>query len=168
MLKALHIQVMDDDFAARLHAAKNASVAQLLMRCARLLNEQAVDRVPTPAGAPRLRPSHTALFPHIDLAGTRSSEIARRMGISKQAVGQLVAELEQMGAVERTPDPADGRARLVRFSQAPGRGLMDGLKVLMAFEQDLAEDIGDDLMGDLKYGLQQLQAALEKRAQASD
>lgn len=158
---------MTDDFADRLHAAKNASMAQLLMRCARLLNEQAVGRVPVPDGAPRLRPSHTAVFPHIDLDGTRPSEIARRMGISKQAVGQLVAELEAMGAVERTPDPVDRRARLVRFSRTPGRGLLDGLAVLMAFEEELTQDIGDDLMGDLKYGLQQLQAALEKRAQAA-
>lgn len=158
---------MTDDFADRLHAAKNASMAQLLMRCARLLNEQAVGRIPVPDGAPRLRPSHTAVFPHIDLEGTRPSEIARRMGISKQAVGQIVADLEAMGAVERLPDPADRRARLVRFSRAPGRGLLDGLAVLMAFEDELAEDIGDDLMGDLKYGLQQLQKALETRAQAA-
>lgn len=159
---------MTDDFAERLHAAKNASMAQLLMRCARLLNAQAVERIPVPPGAPRLRPSHTSVFPHIDLQGTRPSEIARRMGISKQAVGQLVADLEAMGAVERCPDPADKRARLVRFSQAPGRGLLDGIAVLMAFEQELADDIGDDLMGDLKYGLQQLQAALEARARAPD
>ena len=63
-----------------------------------------------------IRPAHTALFPHIDLSGTRQTALARRMGVSKQAVGQLVSELEQMGALERVPDPSDGRARLVRFA----------------------------------------------------
>lgn len=155
------------DFVHRLEAAKRASMGQLLMRCARLMNEQASARIPTPPGTPRVRPAHTNLFPHIDLDGTRPSEIARRVGISKQAVGQLVAELEAMGAVERVPDPADRRARLVKFSTQPGRGLLDGLAVLMAFEEELADDIGDDLMGDLKYGLTRLLAALEARAQSA-
>lgn len=152
------------DFAEQLQAAKMGSVGQLLMRCARLFDEQAAERVPVPDGAPRMRRSHTALFPHIDLEGTRPSEIARRMGISKQAVGQLIKELEAMQAVVRVPDPSDGRARLVKFNDAPGRGLLDGIAVLMAFEAELTEAIGDDLMGDLKYGLTRLLAALEATA----
>lgn len=154
------------DFAETLAAAKMASVGQLLMRCARLFNEQSSARVPVPDGAPRMRPSHTALFPHIDLEGTRPTELARRLGISKQAVGQLLTELEAMQAIVRVPDPTDRRARLVKFNDAPGRGLLDGLAVLMAFEEELAESIGDDLMGDLKYGLTQLMAALEARQSA--
>lgn len=149
------------DFASALHAAKMASVGQLLMRCARLFNEQASARVPVPAGAPRMRPSHTALFAHIDLEGTRPTEIARRLGVSKQAVGQLLAELEAMEAVVRVPDPTDRRAHLIKFNDAPGRGLLDGIAILTAFEEELAQAIGDDLMGDLKYGLTRLMAALE-------
>ena len=128
----------DPKFAARLEQAKAESIAQLLFKCARLLNEQALARVELPEGAPRIRPAHTSLFPHIDLAGTRLTDLAKRVGVSKQAVGQLVDELEQLGVIERVADPQDGRAKLIRFRQKRGKSLHDGLAHLKKFEDELA------------------------------
>ena len=51
-------------------AAKSASTAQLLFKCARLVNELALERLRLATGQ-ALRPAHTALFPLIDLEGTR-------------------------------------------------------------------------------------------------
>lgn len=158
---------VDPDFVERLEQAKAASVAQLLLKCARMLNEQAVERIPVPDGSPRLRAAHTGLFPHIDHQGTRLTELARRMGISKQAVGQLVDELEQMGVLERVADPTDGRAKLIKFSSAPGRSLLDGLAQLRAFELELGEEIGDARMVALHDGLSALLAVLERRQELS-
>jgi DNA-binding MarR family transcriptional regulator len=152
----------EPDYAGKVEAAKSASVAQLLFKAARLLNERAIARVEPEAGAPRLRPAHTSLFPHIDLAGTRLTELARRLGISKQAVGQLVDELEQMGAIERIPDPEDGRAKLIRFSRRPGRSLLDGLAHLRTIEAELAGELGPDRMQALHEGLTALLAVLER------
>jgi DNA-binding MarR family transcriptional regulator len=147
---------------AALEAAKRASVAQLLLKCARLLNEQAIARVRERAGVPNLRPAHTTLFPHIDLEGTRITEIARRVGISKQAVAQLVDELEAMGGVERVPDPSDGRAKLVRFAHKRGKlSLLDGLEHLRALEGDMEAAIGSPHMQALRDALCALHDALE-------
>lgn len=154
----------DPTFAARLEQAKAESVAQLLFKCARLLNEQALARVDLPEGAPRIRPAHTSLFPHIDLAGTRLTELAKRMGISKQAVGQLVDELEQLEVIERIADPEDGRAKLIRFRQRPGASLLDGLAHLRRFETELGEALGPARMAALHDGLTALLALLEHRA----
>ncbi len=123
-----------------LEDAKRASVGQLLFRCARQLNERAIARVRQATGKP-VRTAHTLLFPHIDLTGTRQTELARRLGVSKQAVGVLVDELVAMGALERLPDPADGRARLVRFADGPDT-LLHGLQVLAGLERELAEELG--------------------------
>jgi hypothetical protein len=49
------------------------------------------------AGRPRLRRSHTSLLPHIDLGGTRVTDLAERLGVSKQAASQLVDDLEAIG-----------------------------------------------------------------------
>ncbi len=152
----------ESDYAGEVAAAKSASVAQLLFKAARLLNERAVARLEPVPGAPRLRPAHTSLFPHIDLGGTRLTELARRLGISKQAVAQLVDELEQMGAIERIPDPEDGRAKLIRFSRTAGRSLLDGMKHLQTIEAELASELGPARMHTLHEGLSALLAVLTR------
>jgi DNA-binding MarR family transcriptional regulator len=145
-----------------LERAKRASPAQLLFRCARRLNELALARVAERTGL-ALRPSHTALFPHLDLEGTRQSELARRLGVSKQAVHQLVSELEEMGVLERVPDPHDRRATRVRFGRTRGRTLLDGLAVLGELERDLARDVGVERMRALHETLAALDAWLDSR-----
>src|SRR4051812_480424 len=100
-----------------LDAAKRANLGQLLFKAARLFNEAAVARVAAETGVP-LRVAHTQLLPHLGTQGVRATEIARRIGISKQAVGALLADLEAWGVAERVPDPADGRASLVRLTAA--------------------------------------------------
>ena len=135
--------MVSDRERAELEEKKAASLGQLLLKCGRLLNEQAVARIRARTGM-QLRPAHTALFPHIDLEGTRLTDLANRLGISKQAVGPLVAELVEMGALEQVPDPTDGRAKLVRFPAHGDRNsLFAGLAVLEEFEDELAvrEDV---------------------------
>lgn len=144
-------------------AAKRASVAQLLFKCARLLNEQGVARLRTKAGQPQLRAAHMTLFPHIAYSGTRATEIADKLGISKQAVGQLVGELVAMGALEQVPDPSDGRAKLIRFSTAGQMGLSEGLKVLADLEKDLEKRIGKHLMRQLHQALLAVEEVLTEQ-----
>jgi DNA-binding MarR family transcriptional regulator len=137
-----------------LAAAKQASVIQLLFKCARVLDERAIARVRERSGLTGLRTAHTSLFPHIDLEGTRLTELARRVDISKQAVAQLVDELVEMGGLERVPDPADGRAKLIRFAKRRGRlVLFDGLDVLRELESQLAVALG-------KHGVEVLRRLL--------
>jgi DNA-binding MarR family transcriptional regulator len=148
---------------SRLAARKQASVGQLLFVAARLFNERAMARVHE--RVPEARMAHTALLPHIDLDGTRSTEIARRAGISKQAVGQLVDDMVRLGMLARVPDPADGRAQLVRFTDAGIEQLLAGLDVLEALEVDLGADVGAMTLQRLRRDLMALIPALTKLSQ---
>jgi len=150
-----------DSFRAELERRKRDSVGQLLMRCARLFNEAALARMRVEMGLPGVRASHTSLFPFIELEGTRLTELAARVGVSKQAVGQLVEELEEMGILERAPDPADGRAKLVRFSARGRRGLLEGLAVLRGMEAELSARLAGGDMERLHGILLRLLEALE-------
>ncbi len=72
-------------------------------------------------GWPDLRASQATLVINVDRrTGTRLTELARRVGVTKQATMIVVDELELRGLVRRTPDPEDGRAKVVKLT-ARGR-----------------------------------------------
>ena len=148
-----------------LEAAKQANTGQLLLKCARLLDEAAIARVNREPGMPMtLRPAHTKLFPHIDFAGTRISTVAERLGVTKQAVSQLCGELAALGVVALDPDPDDGRAKRVRFTRKGLEAIHHGLGVLTGIEQELAAAVGQARMATLQRTLAALVPVLEKLA----
>lgn len=64
-------------------------------------------------GFPDFRPAHGTIGQHIADRGSRVTELAQLAQVSKPTVVYLVNDLERLGYVERVPDPADGRAKLV-------------------------------------------------------
>ncbi|HYQ18576.1 MAG TPA: MarR family transcriptional regulator, partial [Polyangiaceae bacterium] len=149
-------------------ALKRQSVAQLLFKCARLVNERAIERANQKLGPePALRASHTALFPHLTSEGVRGADLAKKLGVTKQAVSQLVAELEYWGVVEQVEDPKDGRAKLVRFTPKGEQGLLQGLAVLRELETELGDKIGKRRMQELHTALLSLEEALTADGQSS-
>jgi len=147
---------------ADLEEAKRASFAQLLFKCARLVNERAMARVNHEAGFSALKQSYTNLFPHLDFEGVRVVELSTKLDISKQAVSQTLAELAALGVVELVPDPDDGRAKLARFTKRGGRALAQGLGVLRTIEDELEEAIGSTHTRALHRALLALEAELER------
>jgi DNA-binding MarR family transcriptional regulator len=147
---------------------RDAATLQLLFKASRLANERALARLAAtaPGAAARVRPAHTALFPHLDFDGVRLTELAARAGVTKQAVGQLVDDLVQVGMVERVPDPADRRAKRIRFSRFGYAALMHGLGVLREIEGELTAAVGDRRMRDLHETLKLLIGALEPAGRA--
>ena len=149
--------------SGQLERIKSSSWSQLMIRTARRLDDymlrQMHERRPELA---ELRRAHLMLFPHIDLQGTRLSELAARLGVSKQAVGQLVDDLERMGVVERTPDRRDRRAKLVRFAQG-GQGLIEGVEGMRRAEIELECALKEGEGARLRDTLEALLEELERR-----
>lgn len=154
---------MAEDFAATLEARKARSTVQLLLKAARLLNERAILRMREKTRRP-VRTAHTTLLPHIDLAGTRLTDLAARLGVTKQAASQLVDELVDMGMLERVPDPADARAKLIRFSKLGQKALLQGIEVFAELEDDIEERIGSRALEDLHAALSAVVSAEIERA----
>jgi len=141
-----------------------ASFGQTLLRCARLVDEAALARVAARGIA--VRPAHTRLFPHLGPDGTRLSDLAKKLGVTKQAVGQLVDELASEGLLEVVPDPADGRARLVRVTAAGRDAIRGGLRALADVERDLAARVGAATVARAGKALAELVEALGEMAAA--
>lgn len=137
-----------------LEAAKRASVGQLLLKCARLLDERALARVARASrGRVALRPAHTRLLPHLTMEGVRLTDLAAKLGVTKQAVGPLVADLESMGVVATATDPDDARARRVRLTPKGVQGIHQGLAALREVEGEIEAAIGPEAMGELHAAL---------------
>jgi DNA-binding MarR family transcriptional regulator len=60
-----------------------------------------------------LHPRHGSVLAFLDEDGVRATDLAALSGRHKQVIGRLVDELEELGYVERRPDPADRRAKLI-------------------------------------------------------
>ncbi len=73
--------------------------------------------------------------------------------MTKQAMGQLVTELEQHGCVSRTPDPADRRATLVQFTASGWQFLRDAAKVKWAIGDEHMAVLGADRFAELRQSL---------------
>lgn len=69
------------------------------------------------AGFPEVRPAYgSVLVPLFEEDGLRMGELARRSGLSKQAMTSLVRAVEQAGLVSRGRDSEDGRAYRVSLT----------------------------------------------------
>ena len=60
--------------------------------------------------------AQSRVFQRVDEGGSRLTHLAESAGVTKQTAGYLVDQLEELGLVERVPDPVDARARLVRVT----------------------------------------------------
>ncbi|WP_444852232.1 MarR family winged helix-turn-helix transcriptional regulator [Streptomyces sp. NPDC000229] len=66
---------------------------------------------------PELEPAAYGLLVRLDEAGTqRATELAGYFGVGKATMSRQLRALEDLGLVARAPDPADGRASLVRLT----------------------------------------------------
>lgn len=66
---------------------------------------------------PDLQPASYLVLTYLDERGpARSSVVVEELGIDKGAVSRQMQHLVDLGLLERSPDPADGRASLLSLS----------------------------------------------------
>jgi DNA-binding MarR family transcriptional regulator len=88
--------------------------------------------------------------------GMRPSDLAARLGMSKQALNYLLGELERLGYVERGPDPEDRRSRRIALTE---RGSAAGYVIREAvaeMEEEWAEELGPERFAELRALLVEL------------
>jgi DNA-binding MarR family transcriptional regulator len=120
-----------------------------------LVNEGLAER-----GFRDFRPAHGTIGQHISDRGSRITELAHLAQVSKPTVVYLVNDLERLGYVERIPDPADGRAKLVCLTERGTRAQEAARKIIAEIEQDWGELLGAGDFAVLRALLQRLHDAL--------
>jgi DNA-binding MarR family transcriptional regulator len=110
------------------------------------------------AGHPVIRQGHGCVFRFIHEGGSRLTELAESSGLTKQAVGEVVADLERLGYVERTADPQDGRAKLIRLTERGADAQRTALGIFADMERQWAERYGAERVGAIRALLEELTA----------
>jgi DNA-binding MarR family transcriptional regulator len=116
------------------------------------------------AGHGELTRLHGAVIAHLDEEGTRATELARRSGRHKQIIGRIVDELEALGYVERRPERADRRAKLVVPTERGREVMRVSDEIIRDIEGRLAEVHGDKPYDDFKRTLLAVVNSLTQQA----
>ncbi|MFJ3582770.1 MarR family winged helix-turn-helix transcriptional regulator [Streptomyces sp. NPDC090127] len=106
------------------------------------------------AGATPVSPTQAQLFAVLDDQGTTVSELARRMGVTRQTAHQAVHGLVATGLLEQVPDPASARQRLIRRTSEGERAHRQAGIILDRLEVQLAERIGQKAVDALRATLE--------------
>ncbi|EPH41316.1 MarR family winged helix-turn-helix transcriptional regulator [Streptomyces aurantiacus] len=105
-------------------------------------------------GATPVSPTQAQLFAVLDDQGTTVSELARRMGVTRQTAHQAVHGLVALGLLEQVPDPASARQRLIRRTPEGDRAHRQAGVILERLEEQLAERIGRETVDALRATLE--------------
>ena len=105
------------------------------------------------AGFDDFTTAQARVFQRIGPDGTRLTELAQAAQVTKQTAGFLVDQLERAGYVERTTDPSDGRARLVRITPRGARTIPISAAVIADIEAEWTAHVGPEHMDHLRKTL---------------
>lgn len=121
----------------------------LLRDPALAINELVSERL-AERGFADFRPAHGTIAQHIADRGSRVTELAELAQVSKPTVVYLVNDLERLGYVERRPDPADGRAKLVCLTERGARAQAEARKIVAEIEKDWSRALGRQELASLR------------------
>lgn len=110
-------------------------------------------------GLPALRPVHALLLVPLLGGGRHASSLAADLGVTRQAVAQVVATLERDGYVQRVTDPGDARAKLVCLTPR-GRAALRAMRAsTRAAEDAWRQRLGAERLAEFRATLLTLLAA---------
>lgn len=118
------------------------NIGRLMLRAYRLYIERSLEKLER-YGHLRLTISHASILAFIDPEGTHISVLAERLGVTKQAMGQFVAELERRNYVVREIDPTDRRAILVKFTDRGAQFIKDAYAVKQEMDGEYSAVLGE-------------------------
>jgi DNA-binding MarR family transcriptional regulator len=110
-------------------------------------------------GDPGLRPSHHRVIGHVPPEGVSVTDLAERVGMTKQGIGQFVTQLTESGHLVVERDPDDRRIRIVRRT-AEGNAAAGRLADLLeGLEAEWANRVGTERYEEFRAILDELAAS---------
>lgn len=133
---------------------QDATLAQLVIKANQWVNQSLINILEIDEYT-NLNNSHLLLLAQLNGAETYSSELAKRVGVSRQAVYRTLRELRSMGIVELHDVPGKGKRKLISFTPRGRKLIKKAVDALHEIEYHLGEQIGEDAVAQLRKVLDQ-------------
>jgi DNA-binding MarR family transcriptional regulator len=138
--------------AADFRRYRNSRLYRSLTRVLRIYNQRLVRELHD-RGYEEFSPAFPSILSNLDTEGTRIGVLAKRAGVTRQAAGQLIREIEKAGFVSLRSAPDDARATIVSFTPR-GRKLLSTVVMLVErIEADFASVLPMGEMDRLRVNL---------------
>ena len=131
---------------------QSADVAAVLVAAARAHTGAVMERLALRGYADFPFASASLLW-LMDESGTRSTTLAQRGGVTKQAMSQLVRMMERQGYLEQVPDPNDTRAKVIRMTPRGKAVKTACVEVREELNQRIAKIVGKDKAREMESSL---------------
>ena len=107
-----------------------------------------------------LEPSHLIVVQYHGPQGTRPSELAARLRISKQALNYLLGQLERLGYLTREPDPDDQRSKRIVLTPRAESAVPVIRNAVAEIESEWSRQLGPERFAELRGLLVELNRLL--------
>lgn len=105
-----------------------------------------------------IRPTHGCVFRFVKDDGMRLTTLADLAGMTKQSVGEVVDDLVARGYVQRIPDPADKRAKLICLTERGEEAQATGFGLFAEVEKRWIERYGPERVAQMRELLEEIAA----------
>jgi DNA-binding MarR family transcriptional regulator len=107
-------------------------------------------------GEAGLRPSHHRVIGHVPPEGITVTELAERVGMTKQGIGQFVTQLTDSGHLQVAPGQDDRRLRIVTRTAKGDASVRRLAALLEELEADWANRVGTRRYEEFRRTLEEL------------
>jgi DNA-binding MarR family transcriptional regulator len=108
------------------------------------------------AGLDGIRPAQAVALIPLTGGGMHASDLADRLGVSRQAVAQAITALERHGYVTRASNPDDARTRIIELTSRGRQALRVMRTNAVDSEKRWEQILGERRLSELRETLQML------------
>lgn len=106
-------------------------------------------------GWPNVSRPQSMVMTNIVTGIVRPSDIARNLGISRQAIHSTINQMVKLGMVQLSPDPQDRRHMLVSLTETGTKMRADAQMAMNELSAQLEGKLGHDRLAELLAALEQ-------------
>ena len=136
-----------------LEAKRVAVIGRALFFCFNLVLDRATTKLER-RGHAKIGMAQSILLRNLDFSGTQLTVLAKRAGVTKQAIIKVARNLQHRGYLKIVSDPSDRRAKLVMLTRKGYRFVNDVIEISEEVENELADAVGRNKITELQATLQ--------------